>query len=165
MILVAVGSSQFPFDRLLHAVDALPDGEPVVVQHGSSAVRPAGASCMPFIPLHRLTELVRTSRVVVTHAGVGSILLALTNGKRPIVVPRRREFGETVDDHQLECARRFAGADVVTLVEDPRCLADALKSNGVGRPIVRLSSDPVPLVTELRTYIGSIVDAPTGAAP
>ena len=69
MILVAVGASQFPFDRLLRAVDELPRAEPLVVQHGPSAIRPVGARCLQFVPLHDLAELVREARVVVTHAG------------------------------------------------------------------------------------------------
>ena len=52
-------------------------------------------------------------------AGVGSVMVALANAKRPIVVPRRKSFGEAVDDHQLQLGRRFAEAGLVTLVEEP----------------------------------------------
>jgi UDP-N-acetylglucosamine transferase subunit ALG13 len=77
--------------------------------------------------METLAELIREARVVITHAGVGSILLALTNGKRPLVVPRLRAFGETVDDHQLESARRFDQVGLVRLVEDPAGLTDAVR--------------------------------------
>ena len=58
------------------------------------------------------------ARVVVCHAGVGSIMLARRCGKRPIVVPRRLHLGEAVDDHQLPIARRLHANGVVTLLED-----------------------------------------------
>lgn len=154
MIVVAVGVSEFPFDRLLRAVADVSPGERVVVQHGPSAIRPAGAECTPLLPLEQLAELVREARIVVTHAGVGSILLALANGKRPYVVPRRRRFGETVDDHQLESARRFATAGLVTLVEDPSELATAILDPTDSS--VELPSGPVALVSELRDYLGEV---------
>jgi UDP-N-acetylglucosamine transferase subunit ALG13 len=161
MILVAVGASQFPFDRLLRAVDELPRAEPLVVQHGPSAIRPVDARCLQFVPLHDLAELVREARIVVTHAGVGSILLALTNGKRPFVVPRLRAFGETVDDHQLESARRFAQAGLVHLVEDPRQLGAALTATGDDAyEKIAAPEGELQLVRELRAYLGQTIDAP-----
>ena len=163
MILVTVGASQIPFDRLLRAMDDFAIGEQVIVQHGASSVRPAGASCVPFIPLARLSELVREAQAVVTHAGVGTILLALTNGKRPYVVPRRQMFGEAVDDHQLECGRRFARAGVVTLVEDPTGLAAAIQTRAHDEQVFTRPSEPVQLVHELRTYFDAVV--PTDARP
>lgn len=159
MILVAVGASQFPFDRLLSAIDELPRAEALVVQHGPSQVRPSGARCVPFVPLHNLAELVREARVVVTHAGVGSILLALTNGKRPFVVPRLRAYGETVDDHQLESARRFAEAGLVHLVEDPAELGVAMTANGNGASHEHAGGDEtLQLVQELRDYLAATID-------
>ncbi len=73
-------------------------------------------------------ELVRAARVVVTHAGVGTIMVALANGKRPVVMPRLSRFAEAVDDHQLGLARRLSEADFVTLVEDEAGLANALRA-------------------------------------
>ncbi len=43
--------------------------------------------------------------VVVTHAGVRSILLATNAGHVPIVVPRLKDLGEHVDDHQMDLIR------------------------------------------------------------
>jgi UDP-N-acetylglucosamine transferase subunit ALG13 len=156
MILVATGASQFPFDRLLRAVPPGEAGERVVVQHGCSAVEPAGAECVDFLPMPDLAALVREARVVVTHAGVGSILLCLTNGRRPVVVPRLKRFGETVDDHQLESARRFAEAGLVTLVEDPAELPSALAA--AGESAVAPPSGESGLVRELRTYLQETIE-------
>ena len=157
MILVTVGASQFPFDRLLRAVDAQRADDDVVVQHGCSDVRPAGASCVEYFQMEELADLVNRARAVVMHGGIGSILLALTNGKTPIVVPRRKEFGETVDDHQVESARRLARAGLVRVVEDTDELASALDE--VAGPAVPLDGRS-PLLDELRTYIGAVVGPP-----
>ncbi len=156
MILVAVGTSAFPFDRLLHAVEGLTGDEALIVQHGPSQVRPTDARCLPFVPFHALAELVREARVVVTHAGVGSILLALANGKQPFVVPRRRAFGETVDDHQVESARRFARAGLVHLVEDPVRLTEVVLGSRAEAPTPIAPAAELPLVRELRDYLQSV---------
>ena len=156
MILVATGASQFPFDRLLRAVDSLPREQRIVVQHGCSAVRPAGAECVDFVPMPELAALVREASAVVTHAGVGSILLCLTNERRPIVVPRLRRFGETVDDHQLESARRFAERGLVTLLEDPAGLPGAVAA--AGDEHVAPFSGESRLVSELRDYLAITIE-------
>lgn len=119
MILVTVGTNEAPFDRLLRAVDGRPlgSGEELVVQHGPSIVRPRGAECHEILPYDELASAIRRARVVITHAGVGSIMTALANGKRPVAVPRSRVLGEAVDDHQLALARRLHAEGLVTCAE------------------------------------------------
>ena len=89
---------------------------------------------MADLPYDELAETMRAARVVVCHAGVGSILTALTNGKRPVTVPRLARLGEAVDDHQLPFARRLAEAGLVTLVEDPAELASAVAAPAAAAP-------------------------------
>ena len=60
------------------------------------------------------------------HAGVGSVMISLANGKRPIVMARRHEFGEHVDDHQVELARRMEANGLATFVDDAETLPAAL---------------------------------------
>jgi UDP-N-acetylglucosamine transferase subunit ALG13 len=125
VILVTIGTSD-PFDRLLAAVEGLPPGEEVVAQCGNSTVRPRNARCVTFLPFDELTKLVAETRVVIMHAGAGSVLTALAAGRRPIAVPRMRRYGEAVDDHQVEFGRSLAAAGLVTMVEDPADLAQAV---------------------------------------
>lgn len=119
MILVTIGTHETPFDRLIRAVAPLVELDELVVQHGSSDVRVAGATCVDFLPFTELSELVGSARAVVTHAGAGSVLVALAAGKQPVVMPRLYAFGEAVDDHQLVFACHLSDAGLVTLVEDP----------------------------------------------
>jgi beta-1,4-N-acetylglucosaminyltransferase len=153
VILVTIGTSD-PFDRLLRAVEQLPAGEEIVAQCGNSAVRPANARCLEFMGYDELTRLVGESRVVITHAGAGSVLTAAAAGRRPIVVPRLRAHGEAVDDHQLTFGRRMHRAGFVHLVEDIADLPDAVRL-AVGRAPVRRSEPP--LVSELRAYLRATV--------
>jgi beta-1,4-N-acetylglucosaminyltransferase len=155
MIFVTVGTNEARFERLLDAVARVRVDEPVLVQHGhSSATAPSGAELVDFLGFDEMVATMRRARVVVTHAGVGSVMVALANGRRPVVVPRLQKFGEAVDDHQLQLARRFAAAGFVTLLEDPEQLAAAIAA------VDHRASMPAggsALATDLRRYLGSAV--------
>jgi len=155
VILVTVGTNEARFDRLLHAVAELPAGERVLVQYGASPVRPPNAECVEFLLFDELVEAIRAARVVVTHAGVGSILTVLSAGKRPVVVPRLQRYGEAVDDHQVEFGRRLGEAGLVTFVEEPSGLATAVAAADTAAAVqVRPSPE---LVEELRAYLAAVV--------
>jgi UDP-N-acetylglucosamine transferase subunit ALG13 len=155
MIFVTVGTNEARFDRLLRATESLRGDEEIVVQHGPSDVRPAGATCVDYLEFDAMVEHVDRSRVVVTHAGVGSILLALSRGRRPVVVPRRRSFGEAVDDHQVPLARRLAELGLVTVVEDPeRGLREAVAGDGAN---VRAEAGATRLADDLRHRLALLI--------
>ena len=154
MIFVTVGTDRAPFDRLLRAVEQLQTEDDLVVQHGSSAVRPANATCIDFLPFDEWVDYVRRADVVVTHGGVGSIMVALMNGKRPVVVPRLKRYREAIDDHQKAFGRRFGADGHVVYVEDLAGLAAAL---GKAEPSVTYTAPPTPLAGDLRAYIDSVI--------
>jgi UDP-N-acetylglucosamine transferase subunit ALG13 len=128
VIFVTLGTHHDPFPRLVDALGALP-GDQLVVQHGHSAAPPHAARTMRFLPFAQMLDEIRAADVVVTHAGVGSILLSLRNGRTPLVVPRRHVHGEHVDDHQVELTSALAEAGKVVPVWDvadlPALVADA----------------------------------------
>ena len=101
--LVTLGTERFPFPEAVASTRALLGESEVFWQVGSTPD--------PQLRRWATPEAMRTAcadaDVVVTHAGVGSILMALTLGKLPVVLPRRRARGEHVDDHQLEIAERL----------------------------------------------------------
>jgi UDP-N-acetylglucosamine transferase subunit ALG13 len=156
MILITVGTNEAAFDRLIVALDRIPPGEEVVAQCGSSRHRPRRASCFDFLPFDELAELIRQARVVVTHAGAGSTMVALASGKRPIVVPRLHRYGEAVDDHQLDFARRLAERGLVTVAEDPDRLSDTIAAAGGYDLEARVAPDE-RLVDELRRMITAVL--------
>jgi UDP-N-acetylglucosamine transferase subunit ALG13 len=154
MIFVTVGSAE-PFDRLVDAVATLGGQSEVVVQHGASPPPPGAARSVPFMSFDECLAHIREAQVVVTHAGVGTVLNVLSQGKRPIVVPRLRVFGEAVDDHQLHFARRLGAAGLVVDVEDLRLLGRVVDEAAGAR--VSSSVESNGLVSELREYIGAVV--------
>ena len=95
--------------------------------------------------------------MLITHAGVGSIIVALANDKRPVAMARRPTSGEHVDDHQVELAARLEAAGLVEVVEDSRRLLECL--TGSARPPAFDSREPW-LGASLGTYLASRLGEP-----
>jgi UDP-N-acetylglucosamine transferase subunit ALG13 len=114
LIFVTVGTHHQPFERLL---SALPDlGENLVVQYGPGR-RPEGVGeAADYMSFEQILECLEKAEKVITHAGVGSILLATRAGHLPLVVPRRAELSEHVDDHQAELTRALGESGAVVPV-------------------------------------------------
>ena len=108
MILVTVGTEQFPFNRLMHWMETILEcsviNEDVVIQSGSCTVVPQGATVHSILPENQFKDLVKSARVVISHCGEGSYLLLCQMQVPFILVPRSSAFGEHVDNHQLEMA-------------------------------------------------------------
>ena len=62
---------------------------------------------------------VADAKIVITHGGPASFIMPLQVGKTPIVVPRQHQFGEHVNNHQVEFARNVARKmGTIILVEE-----------------------------------------------
>ena len=49
-----------------------------------------------------MEEYITMSNIVITHAGVGTIMECINKNKEIIVLPRKEEYGEHVNNHQEE---------------------------------------------------------------
>ena len=131
MIFVTVGTHEQPFNRLIQKVDELKrDGviqEEVIIQTGYSMYEPKYCQWSKLIPYQQMVKNVEDARIVITHGGPASFIMPLQIGKIPIVVPRQHQFGEHVNDHQVEFARNVAERmGTIIVVEDVDQLADII---------------------------------------
>lgn len=128
MIFVTVGTHHQPFRRLLDALCEL-NRDQLVVQYGPAEPPPDIAHCAAYMPFDEMLEHFHDAETVITHAGVGSILCARREGHVPLVVPRRHDLGEHVDDHQAELTRALESRGAVIAVwnteELPQSVATA----------------------------------------
>lgn len=108
MIFVTVGGMR-AFERLIKEMDRVAGelDEKVVMQIGSTDYEPKNCDYFKFMPRKDIEKLYDDARVVVSHAGGGSILTALEYNKPLVLVPRIKRYGEVFDDHQLEIAREM----------------------------------------------------------
>lgn len=111
MIFVSVGTHHQPFERLLREVEtwASDRTERVRVQRGVSCLPMPSCDVTDWLDLDEHEKCLREAHTVVLHGGSSSFLEARSWGHTPIVVPRRPEFAEHVDDHQLRFAASLDG--------------------------------------------------------
>jgi len=110
MIFLAVGT-QFPFDRLVRAIDiAVERGcitEPICAQIGKGSYRPHNFRSVPSLKKPLFDKYIRQASCVISHAGMGTIAMVLSNNKPMLVMPRQKKYGEVVNNHQVAIARKF----------------------------------------------------------
>ncbi|HHO50530.1 MAG TPA: hypothetical protein ENK18_06555 [Deltaproteobacteria bacterium] len=154
MILVATGTHHQPFDRLVAAADAVAAvmAEPVVLQRGCSTRPAPHCEVHDLLPPGAFEALVGRARVVVLHGGSSSFLQARALGHRPILVPRRPELGEHIDDHQLRFARSLGDAIVWA---EPGALLEAVQHGTRVLP----GADPGARSRAFCEAFGRLVDA------
>ena len=129
MILVATGTHHAPFDRLVRAADALARdvAEPVVLQRGASRQAAPHCTVVGVAAPETFDRWLKEARVVVVHAGSSTVLQAWGWGRRPIVVPRRPEYGEHVDEHQVHFAESLEPQQAAVI--EPQRLITAVREH------------------------------------
>ncbi|HSW02329.1 MAG TPA: glycosyltransferase [Sedimentisphaerales bacterium] len=121
MIFLTVGT-QFPFDRLVRAVDDLAGtgaiGEEIFAQVGDSAYKPRHFEAVTALDKNAFDMQLVKASAVISHAGMGTIAMAMDHGKAMLAMPRRRRYGEVVNDHQEGLANKFAACGHILVARD-----------------------------------------------
>ncbi len=157
LIFVTVGA-QMSFDRLVGWVDdwALAgDRDDVVAQIGPSSFEPKRLRVLPFLDPPEFRRQVESADVIVSHAGMGTILTALELGKPILVVPRLGSLDETRNDHQVATADRFAADGLVLVARTPAELGlrlCELESGASSRSRISARADDA-LLARIRSFV------------
>jgi anti-anti-sigma factor len=158
MILVTVGTEQYPFNALMSWVDVLiryqfidPDEE-VIVQYGASTELPDNVKIYRRLPESKFRALIDEARLVIAHCGEGTALLLESLGKPYVLVPRTQRYGEHVDDHQLEMADAMekqgftiarSPGDLVRFLSAPKALRLASPDGNLTKALSACCGNPV----------------------
>ena len=137
MILVVTGT-QLPFDRLIKILDEIaPElDEEIVAQVNGSQYLPRHVNTIDILPPDEFDKLFERARLIVSHAGIGTIISAMQFQKPLIIFPRIAAQGEHRNEHQLATAAKMKEAGWVYVATEK----DELKS-------LLLSHDLHPLCT------------------
>lgn len=144
-MVVSLGTQEgYGFRRLLERLLPLvPADTEVLWQTGGTDTSGLGIEARDRVPAAEMASAIRSADVVVAHAGTGIALMALENGKLPLLVPRRAMHGEHVDDHQLTIALELSLRDLCISRD-----ADSLKARDLeaaaSRRVTKVT-DPPPL--------------------
>ena len=112
MVFITLGTQDKEFPRLLDMVEKLIDkgvikGE-VIAQIGSTKYKSDKIKLIKYMERCDLVQYIDNCEYLICHAGVGTIMDALSLNKKIIAVPRLSMYKEHVNDHQLDIVREFS---------------------------------------------------------
>ena len=158
LVFATVGAT-LPFDRLVRLVDQanaaglLP--EKIILQTGvgsGAKISSDIADIHEALPFEEVKQILQRAEVVICHGGTGSIITALREGCRVVVVPRSFSKGEHYDDHQWEIAQAMADRGLVSMVGEDDDIAGAIAA-ARARPPACATLDPGALIAELEALL------------
>jgi UDP-N-acetylglucosamine transferase subunit ALG13 len=127
MILLTVGT-QLPFDRFVEIVDQLAPSLPerIFAQVGHTLYQPEHMDSSPFVGAIDFERLVSECSYVISHAGIGTVVMAQKHRKPIILFPRRAALDEHRNDHQLATVRALGGRSGIRVALDEDELVQAI---------------------------------------
>ena len=130
MILVLLGTQHNEFTRLIQEVENCINNkiikEQVIVQAGFTKYKSDKMEIFDMISKEELDKYMSKANLIITHGGVGSIIMALEKGKKVIAVPRLGKYNEHVNDHQVEIIESFNEKGYIIGLHDVSELGEAL---------------------------------------
>lgn len=129
MIFVTVGTHEQQFNRLVEYMDkwAAKRDEEVIIQTGYSTYEPKHCKWQQWFSYQEMSKNIAEARIVITHGGPSSFIAPLQIGKIPIVVPRKYECNEHVNDHQVSFSKTISERmGTIIVVEDINKLGEIL---------------------------------------
>ncbi len=160
MTLVLLGTQNNDFHRLLDEVEKnIKNGnikDEVIVQAGFTKYESKYMKIFDLISKEMLEDLVKKAELVITHAGVGSIEMALEQNKKVIAVPRLKKYGEHVNDHQKDIEEKFSKSGYIVGIDDVTKLSNAIKSMSKFVPTKYENNNKVKMINIIKTFIDKI---------
>jgi len=108
MIFVTIGT-QAPFDRFIKIIDEVAPqiNEEIIAQVYKCGFTPKNIKTVDFLAPDEFNNLFDKADLIISHAGMGTILSALQKHKPIIIFPRIAALGEHRNEHQLATAEKF----------------------------------------------------------
>jgi UDP-N-acetylglucosamine transferase subunit ALG13 len=163
MIFLTIGTHE-PFERLVRAVDDWCGAAPreMRVFGQITAIKPNDYHPRNFDWVARLdpaeyAEQMAAADLIVSHAGMGSIITALRIGKPIVIMPRRGHLKETRNDHQFITMKMMGERPGIFLAEDETGLGAAIDRalaalSGASAGQISALADP-QFTTALRAFL------------
>ena len=125
-----LGTQDFQLDRLLIEIDKLITNKTIteeVVIQGYSSLQFSNFKIQRFILEEDLEKRIHEADFVISHAGTGLVTKCLKMNKKIIIFPRKKEYNEHIDDHQLELAEVFVRKRHVLMCTESEHLIKKIK--------------------------------------
>ncbi|MFC0525311.1 PssE/Cps14G family polysaccharide biosynthesis glycosyltransferase [Pontibacillus salicampi] len=123
MIFVTVGTHEQQFDRLIKHVDQYVQDNginkaDIFIQTGYTKYNPSNCTYKSMLTYKEMNYYYELADIIITHGGPGSMFLPWKLGKKVIAVPRKVDFGEHVDNHQVDFCEKMEKEGKVIAVKE-----------------------------------------------
>ena len=128
MIFATVGT-QLPFDRMIKSIDKWNEKQELRDCFAQVGVGGCATSSLEFaetLTPSQFANQIAKCKVIVSHAGMGTILTALQLGKPIIIMPRLSSLGEHRNDHQLATVENLRGISGIYVADGEKEMMEAL---------------------------------------
>lgn len=132
MIFVTIGT-QAPFDRFIKAIDKIAANinEEIIAQTYKSEYQTKNIKTVDFLAPDEFNKLFNDARMIVSHAGMGTIISAMQQEKPIIIFPRIAALGEHRNEHQMATAKKMKELGYVHVAFDEKELKRLLLSDNI----------------------------------
>ncbi len=159
MIFLTVGG-QLPFDRMVDVVDLVAPkiNEPIFGQIGKTNAVPKNFESVNFLTPQEFQAQFSKARLVIGHAGIGTILTAIEMHKPVALMARRAALGEHRNDHQLATVEQLSQIRGVHIFEDEGGLLELLETPNLEAPGAHESTSKGGLIDFLRDELAHVAN-------
>ena len=159
MILVTLGTQDKPFKRLLEEVERqIEKGnikDKVIVQAGCTKFKSKNMEIFDLLPTTKFNKLLKECNLLITHAGVGTIIEGLKQNKKIIAVARLKKYKEHTNDHQLQLINNFTEEGYIIGLTEFDSLDDAIEKAKTFKP-KKIKSNKKDMIKIIEDFIDSI---------
>ncbi len=152
MIFVTLGTQDKPFKRLLDYLEHSNIDDEIVVQNGFTEYKSNKLKLFKYLDKDKFDEYLNKADFVICHAGVGTIVNCLKDGKKVLTVPRLAKYGEHQNDHQLQIANAYYQKGYILVMNDGDDFDKKIEELKHFEPKTFVSNNEI-FVNKLKKYI------------
>ena len=154
MIFVTIGT-QAPFDRFIRIIDEIAPNlnEEIIAQTYKGEYKTRNMKSINFLSPDEFNKLFNQARLIIAHAGMGTIISAMKQNKPIIVFPRIAALGEHRNEHQMATAKKMKELGYVYVANDETELKNLIMMSNL-KPLHKLSDTASKdLINSIATFI------------
>ena len=104
---ITVGNGEKSFSRLFINLEKFFElmPQPIIAQCGNTEFKSPKVKTYKFMELGKFKEYISKSKLIICHAGMGTMMQAIQSNKIPVCVPRMAKHDEIINDHQVDIAK------------------------------------------------------------
>lgn len=162
MIFVTLGTQDKPFKRLIKSVERQIElgniKEEVIVQAGCTKYKSKydNMKIINYMPIEEFNKYLDNAKLIITHAGVGTILKALGKDKIVIAAARKKFYGEHVNDHQEQILNNFTQSGYILPLRSFRKLNEVIEEAKKFKP-QKFESNNINFTNSLEEEINNLL--------